>query len=67
MMIYNNTVLIYLYKTIVNLTNTNTTYIFIIIDGADQNLSRCLWITFRCRNMLNNGFKQWNHILSRII
>ena len=33
--------------TVVYFTDTDTTYIFIVVDGTDQNLGTCIRITFR--------------------
>ena len=44
--------LIYFQGTIVDLTDTDTSNVFIVINGTDQYLCRCFRITFRSRNVI---------------
>ena len=37
--------------TVVYFTDTDTTYIFIVVDGTDQNLGTCIRITLRSRDV----------------
>ena len=37
--------------TVVYFTDTDTTYIFIVVDGTDKNLCTCIRITFRSRDV----------------
>ena len=64
-MVYKYNFLIYGNLTIVNLTNTDTSYIFIVIDGTDEYLCTCFRVTFRCWNVINDGIEQCCHIRSR--
>ena len=43
-------------------SDTDTANIFIIVDGADQNLQRTIFITLRSRNVINNRIEQRLHI-----
>ena len=53
--------------TLLNFTNTDTSYIFVVVDGADQNLCVCFRITFRSRDLFQDGFKQRSHVLRCIL
>ena len=57
MVVYENHFLIYGNCTVVNFTNTDTTNVFIVVDGTDQHLCACVLVTFRCRNVINDGIK----------
>ncbi|CDD60963.1 uncharacterized protein BN684_00859 [Clostridium sp. CAG:505] len=48
--------------TIFNFTNTDSAYIFAVIDGGDQCLQRRFHITFGSWNVVDDGFKQGFHI-----
>ena len=61
-MVYNHTFLVYLQRTVINLSDTDTSYILIIVNRADQHLSVCIWISLWCRNIIHNGFKKRTHI-----
>ena len=41
--------------------------IFVVIDRTDQYLCTCIRIPFRCRNVIQDRFKQWHHIFTRLI
>ena len=61
-MVHQNHILIHTNRTIINLTNTDTANIFVIINGTDQNLKRCILISLRSRNVIDNSLKQRSHI-----
>ena len=52
--------------TVFYFADTDTAYIFIVVNGADQYLSVCFRITFRCRDIFQNGFKQRSHVFRSI-
>ena len=55
--------LVYCDLTILYFTYTNTSYIFIVVDGADKNLGISIRITLRSRDIFQDCLKQRSHIL----
>ena len=55
-------ILIHTDGTVVYLTDTDTSDIFIIIDGTDQYLGSCLGVTFGSGNVVDDGLEQRLHI-----
>ena len=49
--------LIYFQGTIVDLTDTDTAYELVVVDGADKDLGLSLRITFRLRDIVDNGLE----------
>ncbi len=47
---------------VVNLADTNTPYIFIVVDRADQYLCACLGIALRCRDIVKDRLEQRCHV-----
>ena len=60
----NDNILIDLNRSVADFADTDTADIFIIVNGADQSLSRSIRITFRCRDVFNDRFKERLHILA---
>ena len=54
--------LVYCNFSIFNFADTDTSNIFVVIDGTDQYLCVCVRITFRCRDIFQDGFKQRSHV-----
>ena len=55
--------LIYRNGPVVHFSDPDTSYILVVIDGADENLSRSFRIAFRSRDVFQDCFKQRFHIL----
>ena len=53
-------ILVYTDGSVINFTDSDTSYVFVIIDGADQYLCAGFRITFWCRNIVQNRLEQWN-------
>ena len=66
-MVDNNDILIYFYGAVINLADTNTSYILIVINGTDQYLCSGIRIALRSRNIIKDRIKQRNHIFARFI
>ena len=60
-------ILIHTDGTVVYLTDTDTSYIFIIIDGTDQYLGSCLGVTFGSGNVVDDGLEQRLHISTHLV
>jgi len=52
MVVYNDAVLIHLQGSVVNFSHSDTAYVLIVVNGADEHLRLCLWISLRSRNVL---------------
>ena len=52
MMVDHDHILVDADGTVFDFTHTDTTYIFVVVDSADQNLRRSLRISFRSRNVV---------------
>ena len=61
-MVHNHNILIYFDDAVVNLAHTDTTYIFVVIDGADQYLGAGFRVTCGSGNVLQDGLKQRSHV-----
>ncbi len=55
--IHNHSVLIDFQTAVVYFAHTDTSHIFIVINGTDQNLCAGIRVSFRRRDILQNGFK----------
>ena len=66
-MVYNHAFLIDLQRTVINFSDTDTSYILVVVNGADQHLGICIRISLRCRNIVHNCLKQRTHIYFRIL
>ena len=66
MMVDNNHILIDGDGTVIYLSDTDTSDIFIVIDGADQYLGWSFRVSFRCGNVIKDRFKQRLHIFHLI-
>ena len=62
MMVTDDNFLVYLDCAVVNLADTDTSYIFVVIDGADQYLGACIGISLGSGDIIDNGLKQGFHI-----
>ena len=60
-------ILVYTDGSVINFTDSDTSYVFVVIDGADQYLCAGFRITFWCRNIVQNRFEQWNHVVRAVI
>ena len=67
MVVHNNHILVDRDGSVIHFSDTDTTNVFIVIDGADQHLCTCIRITFRSWNVIQDGLKQRNHIFWLII
>ena len=61
-MIADYDLLIDFYGSVINFAHTDTSHVFIIINGTYQHLGPCLRVTFRCRNVVYNCLKKRLHI-----
>ena len=57
MMIADHHFLIHPDHPVVYLAYADTSHVFVIVDGADQNLSACLRVALRSRNIVYDGFE----------
>ena len=64
-MVDDHNLLIYSDGAVINLSHADASHIFIVVDGADQNLSPGLRVSLGSRNIVEDGLKQGNHVLSR--
>ena len=62
MVVDDHHLLVDLNASVVYLAYADPSHIFIVVNGADQNLGAGVRISFRCRNVIDNGFKQGNHV-----
>ena len=62
MVVHNRDFLVHANRTVVHLAHADATHILVVVDCADQNLGRCLRISLRCRDVVDDGFKQRLHI-----
>ena len=60
--VYNHVFLIHLDRTVVDLTDSDPSHIFIVVNRTDQNLGRFLRISLRRLDMFNDRIKQRLHI-----
>ena len=67
MMIDDQRILVQADGSVVDLSYADPAYIFIVINGTDQDLKSGFRITLRCGNMRNDGLKQRLHIRTRFI
>ena len=65
-MVHQQNLLIQFQRTVVDFADTDSSHIFIVVDGADQHLNAQVRIAFRCRNILENGLKKRRHVLSLV-
>ena len=56
-MVHQCTILVYTDHTVVYFTNTDTAYILVIVDGTDQYLGTCIWISLWSRDVVNDGLE----------
>ena len=63
--VYNHTFLIHTDRSIIHLTDTDTAYIFIVVDRADEHLSPGFRISFGSGNIIDNSLKQRLHACAR--
>ena len=66
MLIYDDEILIYLEDTVVDLADTDTSNVFVVVDGADKHLHTCIRITCRGRNVINDSVEQRLHVCARL-
>ena len=66
-MVYNNYILVDRNRSVIDFSNTDTANVFIVIDGADQHLCTCIRISFRSRDVIQDGLKQRNHVFRFIV
>ena len=52
---------------VVYLADADAPDIFIVIDRTDQHLGICIRVASRCRDIVDNCFKQRGHVLVRVI
>ena len=64
MVVYNDHFLIDPDAAVVHLTHADAAHVFVIVDGADQNLGACVGISLRRGNVINNGVKERGHVFS---
>ena len=62
MMVQKSKLLVDSNLTVFYFTDTDTSDIFVVVDGADQYLCVSVRITFRCRDIFQNGLKQRSHV-----
>ena len=67
MMVYNNYILVDRNRSVIDFSNTDTANVFIVIDGTDQHLCPCIRISFRSRDVIQDGLKQRNHVFRFIV
>ena len=67
MVVDNDCVLIDLKASVVDLTDTDTSDILIVIDRTDQNLCIGIRVTGWCRNVIHNCLEERRHILLLIV
>ena len=67
MMVQKHQLLVYGNSSALNLTDTDTAYIFIVVDGADKNLCISVRISLRSRDRIKDSLKKRSHILRLII
>ena len=61
-MVYDYCILVYTDGSVIYFTNTDTAYIFIVVDSADENLCIGFRISLRCRDIIQDGIKERFHI-----
>ena len=61
MMVADNDFLIDPYDAVVHFADTDTAYIFIVVNGADEYLGAGFAVAFGCRDVVDDGFKQRLH------
>ena len=61
-MINDNNFLIHADGAVVHFPDTDTAHIFIVVDGADQYLGRRVRVSFRGRNVVQDGVEQGGHV-----
>ena len=66
-MVYNNYILVDRNRSVIDFSDTDTANVFIVIDGADQHLCTCIRISFRSRDVIQDGLKQRNHVFRFIV
>ena len=62
-MVQKSKLLVYGNSTAFNLTNADTSNIFVIINGTDQYLCVCIRVSLRSRDVFQNSLKQRLHVL----
>ena len=67
MMVQKHQLLVHGNGSALNLTDTDTAYILIVVDGADKNLCISVRISLRSRNRIKDSLKKRSHILRLII
>ena len=60
-MVYDYCILVYTDGSVIYFTNTDTAYIFIVVDSADENLCIGFRISLRCRDLQPYLF--WRYLL----
>ena len=63
MVVNNHNFLVDFDNTVVNLADTDTANIIIVIDCADKYLQRSLRVSFRSRDIFYYSFKKRNHVI----
>ena len=66
MVIYNHAFLVVLNGAVVYFPDSNSSHIFVIINGTYKNLGVSLRISLRLRDIINDGLEQRTHIRFRI-
>lgn len=66
-MVDDNNILIYTDGTVIDLADSDTSDIFIVINCADQHLCAGIRIALRSRNIIEDRIKQRNHVLARLV
>ena len=67
MMVQKHQLLVYGNGSALNLADTDTAYILIVVDGADKNLRISVRISLRSRNRIKDGLKKRSHILRFVL
>ena len=66
MVVHNQSFLIHLDLTVLHLTDSDSSYEFVVVNGRNQELSFRIRISLRGRNKVHNGVKERLHIHIRI-
>ncbi len=56
--------LIDLYRAVIHFADADTSHVFVIVDGADEDLGARVGIALGCGNVLDDGVKERCHVFS---
>ena len=67
MVVYNDSLLIYLDFTVIHFTDSDTSYILVVVDCTDKNLCVGIRITCWSRDVVYDSLEERSHILSLVV